>query len=152
MKYRCREDSPFRKYYADSGITVCDRWKIFENFLQDMGVRPSTDLEIDRIDNKRGYEPGNCRWATREEQHSNKRNNRWYEYNGKLRTLSQWAHCVGISASVITGRLNKGWSIEKALMTPVRGKRKNRKKSEIEMSKARPRRKYEKNPQEGRWQ
>lgn len=56
--------------YGAKGVTVCDRWRKFRNFLEDMGERP-TGASIDRIDNLKGYEPGNCRWATRTEQNEN---------------------------------------------------------------------------------
>jgi hypothetical protein len=75
MWARCRATDPmdrrFRDYVA-RGITVCERWRSFETFLADMGPRPA-GTSIDRIDNDRGYEPGNCRWATDTQQNLNKR-------------------------------------------------------------------------------
>ncbi len=73
MLSRCR-NSHFHKYkdYGARGITVCDRWLTFENFLADMGERPK-GRSIDRINNDGNYEPGNCRWATPQEQRQNQR-------------------------------------------------------------------------------
>jgi hypothetical protein len=75
MKLRCT--SPKCKYYKDyggRGIQVCERWReSFENFLSDMGKKPSPELSIDRINNDGNYEPGNCRWATKIEQTNNRK-------------------------------------------------------------------------------
>lgn len=58
--------------YGAKGVTVCERWHDFRNFLYDMGERPA-GKSIDRIDGAKGYEPGNCRWATRAQQNANRR-------------------------------------------------------------------------------
>jgi hypothetical protein len=79
MMQRCYNPKN-RRYssYGGRGIAVCVRWKSFENFISDMGLKPSADLSIDRIDNDKGYSPDNCRWATRSQQQNNKS-----PYNGE---------------------------------------------------------------------
>jgi len=83
MLARCENPrDPRFKTYGARGITVCERWHVFENFLADMGERPPgvtrggrALYSIDRIDNDRGYEPGNCKWSTPKEQMQ--RTTRW---------------------------------------------------------------------------
>ncbi len=108
MLTRCRNPKdPTYQRYGLRGISVCERWLKFENFVQDMGERPSDIHSIDRIDNNGNYEPGNCRWATKREQGSNKRNNRLIEINGVSKTLSQWVRITGRDRGNLIARLNR---------------------------------------------
>ena len=109
MIQRCTNHSlPEFKDYGGRGITVCKRWLDFENFLADMGRKPSNRLTIERIENAGNYEPANCRWATRKEQNNNKRSNVWVESEGRRMRLADWAVALGLSYSAIHKRFTKG--------------------------------------------
>ena len=117
MKQRCRNtNDPQFDYYGGRGIKVCERWlELFDNFYADMGARPSPKHSIDRINNDGNYEPGNCRWATAQEQATNRRNNVFIEYDGKTQHVSAWAREIGVCDSTIYYRLKEGWPLEQVL-------------------------------------
>ena len=122
MKNRC-ENSASRDYvrYGGRGISVCNRWKIFEDFFADMGVKPSSRHSLDRIDNDLGYEPSNCRWATIAEQTRNRgglRTNRLVTVQGKTMCVADAATLFCLPINTIHNRLNRGLSDEEACLTP----------------------------------
>ncbi|MBO5663596.1 MAG: hypothetical protein J6V82_04430 [Clostridia bacterium] len=129
MRQRCSDvnNRDFQRY-GGRGITVCDEWQTdfrpFYNWAIASGYADS--LTIDRIDVNGNYEPSNCRWATRKEQANNRRTNIYLTYEGDTFTLAQWAERTGIAGDTLSKRLYRhGWSIEKALTTPVRKQRNN---------------------------
>jgi len=92
MKQRClNPKNPSYKDYMGRGIKVCDRWLKFENFLEDMGLRP-IGTSLDRKDNDGNYEPGNCKWSTRKEQASNQRGQAvdFIKTKGMYREFLEW--------------------------------------------------------------
>jgi hypothetical protein len=103
MKKRCSNpNSTDYKYYGGRGIKVCERWRTsFESFLADMGECPGPDMTLDRIDGTKGYEPGNCRWASRLLQAENKAATILVEFEGKSMSLSQFAKYLGKSQGTI---------------------------------------------------
>jgi len=119
MIQRCSDPNTERyNRYGGRGIIVCARWQEFNNFLEDMGQAPK-GCEIDRIDYDGNYELTNCRWVTRREQANNRSDNRPrpLTLKGITRNLSEWAHLLGLSHKTISNRLNRGWSVERALLT-----------------------------------
>ncbi len=121
MIQRCTNPkNPSYPRYGGRRITVCDRWMTFENFLADMGAKPSPKHSIERIDNDGHYHASNCRWATAKVQARNRRNNRLLTLNGKTLCVAAWAETLGISQWVLANRLRYGWSDERILTTPVR--------------------------------
>ncbi|MDV2997668.1 MAG: hypothetical protein N4J56_007373 [Chroococcidiopsis sp. SAG 2025] len=108
--------------YGGRGIKVAERWKDFNNFLANMGERPSLKHKLDRINNDGDYEPGNCCWKTQKEQMRNTSVNRIIIAWGRSQTLTEWAEETGIKIATISKRLKCGWDSEKALSVPVRAK------------------------------
>lgn len=100
------------KFYLDRGITVCDRWKNFENFYEDMHEGYADNLTLDRIDSNGNYEPENCRWITLSEQQSNRSSN--HLINGM--TLKDFAALHGLKQSTLHMRLTKGATLEEAVL------------------------------------
>lgn len=108
------------RLYGARGITVCPQWRSFPQFLQDMGECPP-GLSLDREDNERGYEPGNCRWIAEDKQQRNKRTNRVLTFNGRTMCIAEWADEIGIKQKTLRARIfDHGWTIERALTEPLR--------------------------------
>jgi hypothetical protein len=121
MNSRCNNPNHHAyEQYGGRGIKICARWKSFELFLSDMGPRPSLSHTLDRINNDGDYEPGNCRWATKEEQRLNNSYVRIIEIDGVTRRLSEWARVSGIPFDVLSKRLNAGWDPKRAITQPRR--------------------------------
>lgn len=106
MRQRC-ENPNFIGYsrYGGRGISVCDRWSYFANFIEDMGPKPSPRHTLDRTDTNGNYEPSNCRWATRKEQSANRRNTMLI--NG--RPLVDVCEEAGVSPTTVWSRILRGW-------------------------------------------
>ena len=120
MLDRCRRQKcAAYKNYGGRGITVCERWESFENFLADMGHRPE-GKELDRIDNDGNYEPGNCRWATTSEQALNRRSVAYAVIDGERKPLVHWAAQNGLKAETAKARYRKGWPAHRAASAPLR--------------------------------
>lgn len=112
MKKRCILQSHYSyKLYGGRGISICSRWLVFENFLSDMGDRPSKDHSLERVDVNGNYEPSNCVWATAKEQANNRTNNIKIDFEGQSMTLANLAVKVGIHRMTIYWRYRQGWRL-----------------------------------------
>lgn len=127
MKQRClKPDNAGYANYGGRGITVCDRWlhgdgerSGFACFTGDMGERPEGGM-LDRIDNDGPYSPDNCRWSSRKEQNSNRRNCIYVSCDGERVTLREYCRRKDIRYRPIVKRIqDRGWPVELALTTPV---------------------------------
>ncbi len=119
MIWRCKSES--QKYYFQKGVSVCERWESsFEAFFEDMGERPD-GATIDRIDNSKGYEKDNCRWATKQQQARNRTNNKILTIGGVSKCVSEWVLEEGAATdSRIRNRLIAGWPDHLAVFAPPR--------------------------------
>lgn len=128
MLERCHNPAnPGFKNYGGRGISVCESWQTsFDAFFRNAGRRPGDGYSIDRIDNSRGYEPGNVRWAQRAEQQHNLRKNVTLTFNGETLCVREWSRRTGIDHKVISRRIRAGLPPESVLSKNrfVRGWRK----------------------------
>jgi len=120
MRQRCNNiKNNMYQRYGGRGIQVCPEWDAsFQQFFADMGPRPSPNHSIDRINNEGPYAPWNCRWTTKEVQANNTSTNKFIEYDGQRRTISEWAKTLQIPAKRIQERISLGWSFEKIVQEP----------------------------------
>lgn len=116
------------KNYGGRGIEVCDEWRKdyskFESWAMNNGFQE--DLSIDRIDNDGNYEPDNCRFVTPAENNQNRRSSRFYTIDGETKNLQQWCDAFAIGRATVNTRLERNWSIEEALKTPVKKQERDR--------------------------
>jgi hypothetical protein len=122
MRQRClNEKHRDFKYYGARGITICDRWvNDYDTFVEDLGLRQKS-MTLERINNQKGYEPDNCRWATRKEQSRNKRNNNNITLRGQTKTIAEWAEIAGIKPRNLWLRLRREGPSEN-ILRPIKEK------------------------------
>lgn len=122
MRKRCHTPS-CKDYvnYGGRGITICARWNVFENFLEDMGEKP-VGMSLDRINNDGNYEPGNCRWATPKEQTWNSKRVKLITFKGETKPMRVWDKELGFSVGTLRSRLMRGMSVEDAMLAPIRSR------------------------------
>lgn len=121
MLNRCNDPKNIMYHrYGARGIQVCGEWFKFENFMTDMGV-PTGKMDIDRIDNDKGYSKANCKWSTRTENSRNKANSIKIEWNGSVKTLPEWSEIYGLHYKCLYKRFRLGWDAENMLLTPSGG-------------------------------
>lgn len=107
------------KNYGARGIKVCDRWRdSFWDYVADMGLPPSKDASVDRIDNEKDYSPENCRWATKKEQTINRRRTKMITFNGETLCIADWERKLGYSQGSLKGRIARGMTPEQAVAVP----------------------------------
>jgi hypothetical protein len=101
--------------YVGRGISVCERWRVFDNFFEDMGLTWRHGYTIERKNNDGNYEPSNCRWATPQEQAKNRSTNHPITYDSETHLISEWAKMACITTSQIINRQKSGWTLGQAI-------------------------------------
>lgn len=105
--------------YAERGIGVCERWLSFENFLADMGNPPGPRYSVERVDNDKGYEPGNCKWLPMVDQWRNRSTTKLWDFEGEKKSLREIAESRGMCAATLRHRIRvQGMSLEQAVSRP----------------------------------
>ena len=114
MMRRCQGQSDKSKHYRERGITVCERWQKYENFLADMGPR-ADGMTLDRIDVNSNYQPENCQWLSHTAQMRNRTNTVRLTLGDKTQCLAEWARELGLSHETIRKRIRNGWPMDRVL-------------------------------------
>ena len=120
IKRRCTDPTHISYHnYGGRGITLCEEWFDFSKFYSDMGDAPLPKMQIDRIDNEKGYSKQNCRWVSPRENCQNKRDTILVPYKGQMLCASAVAIIHNIKQTTFIGRLHRGWNIDDAINIPV---------------------------------
>lgn len=122
MKERCLNPN-FKQYndYGGRGIKIYEFWlKDFKSFFY-WAIKNGYQkgLELDRIENDKDYYPSNCRFNSHKGNNRNKRNNRYIDFNGQKKALSEWCEIYGFNVKTLSNRLDRGWSIDESFNTPI---------------------------------
>lgn len=126
MRARCmNKNNAAYHLYGGRGIKICERWGKFDNFLADMGPRPSKSHSLDRVNPNGDYEPSNCRWASHSQQVRNRRLTVTYTHNGETLSLPEWAERFCIPYPTVWTRHKNGWTGDKLFspLGPTSGKK-----------------------------
>ena len=112
MRNRCRHSKRY------SHVSYWEEWDNYEAFVRDVGLCPSEEHQLDRIDNSGGYFPENVRWVTPSENSRNRKSNVLLTFRGETKCVKEWCEVLGVSEIMVRKRLKRGWSVERALTEP----------------------------------
>lgn len=118
-------NNPRWKHYGGGGITVCERWRSFSNFIADMGLKPGKRYSIERIDTHGNYCPENCKWASDSEQANNTTKSKRFTFYGLSKTISEWSMITGVPKGSIWDRLEQSWPLKYAFWSRLGTRKKD---------------------------